>query len=99
MNNMMENNMINIMYNNNNVIGMNNMGMNLFGINNPQNLMNQMAMDNTTLNVKNIIQPYENRIKELEEIIRQKDFKIAVLKQKLNTILKIYIIIILIILM
>ena len=91
--------MINMMYNNNNAIGMNNMGMNLFGINNPQNLMNQMAMDNTTLNVKNIIQPYENRIKELEEIIRQKDFKIAVLKQKLNTILKIYIIIILIILM
>jgi len=100
MNNMMENNMINIMYNNNKVIGMNNMGgMNPMGINNPQNLMNQMTMDNTALNVKNIIQPYENRIKELEEIIRQKDFKIAVLKQKLNTILKIYIIIILIILM
>ena len=77
--------MINMMYNNNNnAIGMNNMGMNLFGINNPQNLMNQMAMDNTTLNVKNIIQPYENRIKELEEKIRQKDFEIAVLKQKLN---------------
>ena len=91
--------MINIMYNNNKVIGMNNMGgMNPMGINNPQNLMNQMTMDNTALNVKNIIQPYENRIKELEEIIRQKDFKIAVLKQKLNTILKIYIIIILIIL-
>ena len=68
MNNMMENNMINIMYNNNKVIGMNNMGgMNPMEINNPQNLMNQMAMDNTTLNVKNIIQPYENRIKELEE--------------------------------
>ena len=76
--------MFNMMYNNNNIIGMNNMGMNPFGINNPQNLMNQMAMDNTTLNVKNIIQPYENRIKELEEKIRQKDFEIAVLKQKLN---------------
>ena len=77
--------MINIMYNNNKVIGMNNMGgMNPLGINNPQNLMNQMTMDNTALNVKNIIQPYENRIKELEEIIRQKDFEIAVLKQKLN---------------
>ena len=77
--------MINIMYNNNKVIGMNNMGgMNPMEINNPQNLMNQMTMDNTALNVKNIIQPYENRIKELEEIIRQKDFEIAVLKQKLN---------------
>ena len=41
-------------------------------------------MNNTTLNIKNIVQPYENKIKELEEIIRQKNFEITVLKQKLN---------------
>ena len=80
MNNMMPNNLML----NNNIIGLNNIGMNNMGINNQQNLMNGLAMDTTTLNVKNIIQPYENKIKELEEIIRQKDFEIAVLKQKLN---------------
>ena len=42
-------------------------------------------MDENALKVKNIIQPYENKIKELEEIIRQKDFQIAVLKDKLNS--------------
>ena len=56
---------------------MNNMGM--MGMNNQQNLMDQ-----TALNIKNIIQPYENKIRELEEIIKQKDFEITVLKQKLN---------------
>ena len=55
---------------------MNNMGM--VGINNQQNLMDENAM-----RIKNIVQPYENKIKELEEIIRQKDFEIAVLKDKL----------------
>ena len=80
MNNMMPNNMML----NNNTIGLNNIGMNNMGINNQQNLMNGLAMDTTTRNLKNIIQPYENKIKELEEIIRQKDFEIAVLKQKLN---------------
>ena len=35
-------------------------------------------------NIKNIVLPYENKIRELEEIIRQKDFEITVLKQKLN---------------
>ena len=80
MNNMMPNN---LMFNNN-IIGLNNIGMNNMGINNQQNLMNGLALDTTTQNVKNIIQPYENKIKELEEIIRQKDFEIAVLKQKLN---------------
>ena len=33
--------------------------------------------------VKNIVEPYEKRIKELEEIIRTKGFEIAVLKQKI----------------
>ena len=70
----------------NNNLGMNPMGinpiiMNNFGINNQLNLM-----DNTALNIKNIIQPYENKIRELEEIIKQKDFEIIVLKQKLNNI-------------
>ena len=59
--------------------GMNQMGMNFMMMNN-----NAMNMDNTTLNIKNIVQPYENKIKELEEIIRQKNFEITVLKQKLN---------------
>jgi hypothetical protein len=68
----------------NNNLGMNPMGinpiiMNNFGINNQLNLM-----DNTALNIKNIIQPYENKIRELEEIIKQKDFEIIALKQKLN---------------
>jgi len=76
-----------------NQMQMNQMQMNQIPIN--QILMNQMPMnqmpmhqinniDNTTLNVKSIVQPYENKIKDLEEIIRQKDFEIAVLKQKLN---------------
>ena len=63
-----------------NNIGINNMGMNNIGMNNHLNLMDENA-----LKVKNIIQPYENKIKELEEIIRQKDFEIAVLKDKLNS--------------
>ena len=60
-----------------NPMQMNNMGM--MGMNNQPNLMDQ-----TALNIKNIIQPYENKIRELEEIIKQKDFEILVLKQKLN---------------
>ena len=82
-----------------NIIGMNNLGMNNFGINdnglnniginnmqiNPININNQSnLMHENVLRIKNIIQPYENKIKELEEIIRQKDFEIAVLKDKLN---------------
>ena len=66
-----------------NQIGMNQIGMNQIGINNP-NQMNSFQMDNTTLNIKNIVQPYEKKIKELEEIIRQKEFEITVLRQKLN---------------
>ena len=45
---------------------------------------NQMNMDQTSMNIKNIVKPYEDKIKALEEIIRQKDFEITVLKQKLN---------------
>ena len=80
-----------IIFNN---IGMNPMGMNFMqnnnngmyqiGMNNQPNLMNGMEMDNIAQNIKNIIQPYENKIRELEEIIKQKDFEIIVLKQKLQ---------------
>ena len=63
---------------------MNQMGLNPMLINNQPNQINPIGMDNTTLNIKNIVQPYENKIKELEEIIRQKDFEITVLKHKLN---------------
>ena len=64
-----------------NQMGMNPMQVNAMGINNN---INQMNMDNTAMNIKSIVQPYENKIKELEEIIRQKDFEITVLKQKIN---------------
>ena len=61
------------------MFGMNN---NINNINNQINFMNNI--DTTAQNLRNIIEPYENKIKQLEEIIRQKDFEIAVLKQKLN---------------
>ena len=73
--------MINNMMFNFNQKGMNNP---IMGMYNQQNQMNGMMMDKTAQNLKNIIQPYENRIRELEEIIKQKDFEILVLKQKLN---------------
>ena len=65
---------------------MNNMmfNFNQMGMNSQQNQMNGMMMDETSQNIRNIIQPYENKIRELEEIIKQKDFEIIVLKQKLN---------------
>ena len=67
-----------------NPIPINNMGMiDMNGMNNMMNNM-QNLNDENVLRIKNIIQPYENKIKELEEIIRQKDFEIAVLKDKLN---------------
>ena len=66
--------------NNANNFGMNPMGMNNMMVNNNQ----QVLMDQTALNIKSIIEPYENKIRELEEIIKQKDFEITVLKQKLN---------------
>ena len=58
------------------------------GINNQNNqvnnlINNNMMMDEEEIRVKNIVEPYEKKIKELEEIIRQKDFEISVLKNKL----------------
>ena len=66
--------------NNNIMPGMNNMGMmGMVGMNNHMNLMNMNPP-----NIQNIIQSYENRIRELEELIRQKDLEIITLNQKLN---------------
>ena len=87
MNNMDQNRMNQMGMNN---IGINPMFMNPLGINqigminNQQYFMNGINMDETAQNIKNIIQLYENKIRELEEIIRQKDFEIILLKQKLN---------------
>ena len=71
---------------NNMMFNFNQMGINnpMIGMNNQQNQMNGTMMDETARNIRNIIQPYENKIRELEEIIKQKDFEIIVLKQKLN---------------
>ena len=76
------------MMNNMNNFGMNPMNINPLLMNNANNIgmnIQPNLMDNTALNIKSIIQPYENKIRELEEIIKQKDFEIIVLKQKLNT--------------
>ena len=67
--------MMNNMINNMNQIGMNNFPINQMGI-------NPMMMNNLQ---QNLIQ-YENKIRELEEIIKQKYFEIIALKQKLNNI-------------
>ena len=72
-----------------------NMGMNQNQMINPMNFNNQMGMNNfmgmknflndtTAFQVKNLIGPYEEKIKELEEKLRQKEFEIACLKSKLN---------------
>ena len=76
MNNQMGMNMNNQM----NMMDMNNqMGMN---INNPMWMNNQMNSDFAT-RIKNILEPYEKKIKDLEEQLRQKNFEIVVLKEKL----------------
>ena len=72
------------MNNNMNNLGMNPMGMNPMFMNNMGMNMQPNLMDNTALNIKNIIKPYEDKIRQLEEIIKQKDFEIIVLKEKLN---------------
>ena len=54
-----------------NQMGMNPLLMNNIGMNIQPNLI-----DNTALNIKSIIQPYENKIRELEEIIKQKEIEI-----------------------
>ena len=44
-----------------NQIGMNQLQMNQIGINNQPNQFNQLDMDNTTMNIRNIVQPYEKK--------------------------------------
>ena len=66
----------------NNIL-MNQMGMNPVMMNNQQNFMNGMNMDEIPPNIKNIILQYENKIRELEEIIKQKDLEICTIKQKI----------------
>ena len=54
-----------------NNFGMNPMNMNPLLMNNANNIgmnIQPNLMDNTALNIKSIIQPYENKIRELEEI-------------------------------
>ena len=58
--------------------GMNNQNFHPYLMNN-----NNMMMDQNAMRVRNIVEPYEKKIKELEEIIRQKDFEISILKDKL----------------
>ena len=61
-------------------MNMNPMGM--MGVNNQ--LMTNFTMDETAMKIKAIIEPYEKKITELENIIKQKDFEILVLNEKLN---------------
>ena len=60
---------------------MNNMGMN---DKNSLNMKTTMIIDKDVQRLKEIVKPYENRIKELEEINRKNNFTIAILKNKLN---------------
>ena len=64
---------------NNQMMGMSNQ---MMGMNNPMMGMNNQMNDDITTRIKTIVEPYEKKIKELEEQIRQKDFEIAVLKEK-----------------
>lgn len=43
-------------------------------------------MDQNAMNIKNIVASYQKKIKELEEIIRQKDSEISILKNKIFTL-------------
>ena len=61
----------------------NNMEMNPMNFNN-QIIMNNMGFDDNSLKIKNLVKPYEDKIKELEEKLRQKEFEIACLKNKLD---------------
>ena len=72
---------------NNQMMGMNNpmMGMNnqMVGMNNQMVGMNNQMNDDISSRIKIIIEPYEKKIKDLEDQLRQKDFEIVVLKEKL----------------
>ena len=66
------------MFNMNMNMNMNQMmgNMNPMGMNNQ--LMTNFAMDDTAMKLKAIIEPYEKKITELEQIIKKKDFEILV---------------------
>jgi len=61
-------------------MGMNNQNM---GMNNQMMGMNIQMNDDISSRIKIIIEPYEKKIKDLEDQLRQKDFEIVVLKEKL----------------
>jgi hypothetical protein len=77
----------NQMMNNNNNQEINNSN-HMMSNNNQMNINNisfqNQNMDNDSLRIKKIIKPYEEKIKILEEQIRQKDFEIICLKDKLD---------------
>ena len=68
------------MFNMNPMMG--NMNMNQMGMSNQ--LMTNLVMDETAMKIRAIVEPYEKKIIELEKIVRQKDFEITVLKEKLS---------------
>ena len=72
----------------NNNIGINNIPMNNIPMNNiPMNnmIMNNIHMNNMPMNNQpNLIETYQNQIKLLEQIIKQKDLEITYLKNLLN---------------
>ena len=72
---------------NNQMMGMNNqmVGMNnpMMGMNNQMVGMNNQMNDDISSRIKIIIEPYEKKIKDLEDQLRKKDFEIVVLKEKL----------------
>ena len=70
------------MFNMNMMGNMNMNPMGMMGMNNQ--LMTNFTMDETAMKIKAIIEPYEKKITELENIIKQKDFEILVLNEKLN---------------
>ena len=47
------------------------------------NNFNNNNFNNIELRIKNVVEPYEEKIRELEEKLRKKDFEIIVLKEKL----------------
>ena len=58
--------------------------MNLYNQFGPNNLMPMENLFNNNFRIQNIVRPYEEKIKELEEKLRQKDLEIACLKDNLN---------------
>ena len=84
---MMENNIMNneISSNNNQMNNFNQRSMNYNNHMNNMEMSNFM-MDENELIIKELIKPYEDKIKELEETIRKNNFDLAVLKDKLYRI-------------